>query len=124
MAWAWSETVSTLRMVPAGSGKADTNKQTSALVELQEALGLDQAPARIECYDISNTQGSNAVGVMITSLEGDVVRNTMVTKLYNSAVRVLRLDGYNSVLDEALNPPNDGYGVRRRIYGYGTNRSI
>ncbi len=61
-----AETLSALQ----AQWKADSNKQTSALMELGEALGLDLAPARIECYDISNTQGSNAVGVMITFVKG------------------------------------------------------
>jgi excinuclease ABC subunit C len=50
--------------------KADTNKQTSALTELQEALGLAQAPTRIECYDISNIQGSSSVGAMVVFVKG------------------------------------------------------
>ena len=37
----------------------------SALEELQEALNLPRLPSRIECYDISNIQGSNAVGSMV-----------------------------------------------------------
>jgi excinuclease ABC subunit C len=50
--------------------KADTNKQTSGLTELQEALGLAEAPTRIECYDISNIQGTNAVGAMVVFVKG------------------------------------------------------
>jgi excinuclease ABC subunit C len=36
---------------------ADSNRQMAALAELQQALGLPDPPARMECYDISNTQG-------------------------------------------------------------------
>jgi excinuclease ABC subunit C len=44
---------------------SDEQKTTGALLELQEALGLPNVPNRIECYDISNIQGSSAVGSMI-----------------------------------------------------------
>ncbi len=43
----------------------DTQKTQLALEELQEALNLSSPPQRIECYDISNTQGTNSVGAMI-----------------------------------------------------------
>ena len=48
----------------------DTSKQNEALAELQNALGLPQAPNRMECYDISNTQGTNSVGSMVVFLQG------------------------------------------------------
>ena len=41
---------------------ADTHKQSQALGDLQEALNLEEPPNRIECYDISNIQGTAAVG--------------------------------------------------------------
>jgi excinuclease ABC subunit C len=50
--------------------QADTNRQTEALGELQEALNLPSAPNRIECYDISNTQGTAAVGSMVVFEQG------------------------------------------------------
>ena len=43
----------------------DTQKTQLALEELQEALNLAVPPQRIECYDISNTQGTNSVGAMV-----------------------------------------------------------
>lgn len=36
-----------------------------APAELARALGLDKVPERMECYDISNTQGSESVGSMV-----------------------------------------------------------
>ena len=33
--------------------------------ELGEALGMDEPPLRIECYDISQLQGTNAVASMV-----------------------------------------------------------
>ncbi|MDN4479003.1 excinuclease ABC subunit UvrC [Demequina sp. SYSU T00039] len=44
---------------------SDLTTRSAALQELQDALALDQAPLRIECYDISHTQGTNQVGSMV-----------------------------------------------------------
>ena len=41
---------------------ADRSKHVEAMSELQEALSLPSPPARIECYDISHTQGDQTVG--------------------------------------------------------------
>ncbi|MDO9122637.1 MAG: excinuclease ABC subunit UvrC, partial [Anaerolineaceae bacterium] len=50
--------------------EADKNKQTQALAELQSALQLIEPPNRIECYDISNTQGTSSVGSMVVFEQG------------------------------------------------------
>ena len=44
---------------------ADHNSRSRALTELQAALGLRQAPLRIECYDMSHLQGTDYVGSMV-----------------------------------------------------------
>ncbi len=59
----------TLRALKA-QWEADTHRQSQALAELQQALGLPQPPNRIECYDISNTQGTAAVGSMVVFEQG------------------------------------------------------
>ena len=41
-----------------------------AMSDLQEALGLPRLPERIECYDISNIQGTNPVGSMVVFVDG------------------------------------------------------
>jgi excinuclease ABC subunit C len=46
----------------------------SALQELALYLGLPQAPRRIECYDISNISGTEAVGSMVVMLAGKPAR--------------------------------------------------
>lgn len=43
-----------------------------ALKELGEALGLPEPPMRIECYDISNTQGANQVASMVVCEKGQM----------------------------------------------------
>ncbi len=50
--------------------EADKHKQEEALAELQAALSLSGPPNRIECYDISNTQGTAAVGSMVVFEQG------------------------------------------------------
>ena len=49
---------------------ADRGRTDAALSELEEALSLPAPPRRIECYDISNTQGSNVVASMVVFLDG------------------------------------------------------
>ncbi|MBI5649673.1 MAG: excinuclease ABC subunit UvrC [Chloroflexi bacterium] len=49
---------------------ADENRQMGAVAELQDALGLENPPLRMECYDISNTQGTNSVGAMVVFERG------------------------------------------------------
>ncbi len=55
--------------------EADKNKQTQALTELQQSLGLPEPPNRIECYDISNTQGTASVGSMVVFEQGTPSKN-------------------------------------------------
>jgi excinuclease ABC subunit C len=43
----------------------DEQKTTMALSELSEALDLPDLPMRIECYDISHSQGTNQVAAMV-----------------------------------------------------------
>ncbi|MGD9893322.1 MAG: excinuclease ABC subunit UvrC [Dehalococcoidia bacterium] len=49
---------------------ADKGKTGAALEQLQEALDLPEPPHRIECYDISNTQGTNSVASMVVFIDG------------------------------------------------------
>ena len=49
---------------------ADTGKTRAALEGLQEALDLPTLPKRIECYDISNIQGTSSVGSMVVAIDG------------------------------------------------------
>ena len=50
--------------------KADKDRQHQALAEIQSVLGMQEVPNRIECYDISNTQGTASVGSMVVFEQG------------------------------------------------------
>jgi excinuclease ABC subunit C len=49
---------------------SDLSTRSRALAEIQEALGLDAAPLRIESYDVSNLQGTHVVASMIVFEDG------------------------------------------------------
>jgi excinuclease ABC subunit C len=49
---------------------SDLTTRSRALHEIQEALGLDDAPLRIECYDVSNLQGTHVVASMVVFEDG------------------------------------------------------
>jgi len=61
-----AETLSSLR----AQWEADRSKHVQALAELQVALQLPTPPNRIECYDISNLQGTAAAGSMVVFEQG------------------------------------------------------
>jgi len=71
------ETLTALR----SQWQADTNKQTEALTELQLAFNLNEPPNRIECFDISNTQGTNSVASMVVFEQG--VPNKRLYRRFN-----------------------------------------
>jgi excinuclease ABC subunit C len=59
----------TLRMLKA-QWEMDKHRSENALNELQEALDLPRPPVRMECYDISTTQGVEVVGSMVVFEHG------------------------------------------------------
>jgi len=48
----------------------DLTARSQALQELQDSLELDDAPLRIECYDVSHVQGTNVVASMVVFEDG------------------------------------------------------
>jgi excinuclease ABC subunit C len=59
----------TMRMLKA-QWEMDQHRSERALSELQEALDLPRPPVRMECYDISTTQGVEVVGSMVVFEHG------------------------------------------------------
>jgi len=49
---------------------SDLTTRSKALNEIQEGLGLDDPPLRIECYDVSNLQGTHVVASMVVFEDG------------------------------------------------------
>ena len=49
---------------------SDHNSRSRAMSELQGYLGLEEAPLRIECYDMSHIQGTDYVGSMVVMEDG------------------------------------------------------
>jgi excinuclease ABC subunit C len=61
-----SDTLTSLR----AQWEADRSKHVQALADLQSALAIEQPLNRIECYDISNLQGTAAAGSMVVFEQG------------------------------------------------------
>ncbi|HEX9595804.1 MAG TPA: excinuclease ABC subunit UvrC, partial [Anaerolineales bacterium] len=77
-----AETLSALQ----SQWRVDAQRQTEALVQIEEALQLPRAPQRIECYDISNTQGTAAVGSMVV-FERGVAKNKLYRRFNIKSVQ-------------------------------------
>jgi excinuclease ABC subunit C len=48
----------------------DLTSRSKALDEISDALGMGQAPLRIECYDVSQIQGTDVVASMVVFEDG------------------------------------------------------
>lgn len=60
-----------LASVPAAPARG---REEGVLAALQEALELPHLPARMECFDISNIMGQEAVGSMVVFVDGEPAR--------------------------------------------------
>lgn len=87
-----TETLQALR----AQWQADTHKQEAALTELQEALGLQNPLNRIECYDVSHTQGVATVGAMIV-FENGVPSKKMYRKFNIDSTSIGNPDDFASM---------------------------
>ena len=88
---------------------SDHNSRARALNELQEYLGLEDAPLRIECYDMSHIQGTDYVGSMV------VVEDGLPKKSDYRRFKIKTVDGNNdyAAMAEVL---------ERRLTNYLTDR--
>ncbi len=77
---------------------SDLTTRSLALQEIQDALGLDEAPLRIECYDVSNLQGTEVVASMVVFEDG------MARKSEYRSFTIKGVDGQNDVaaIDEVI----------------------
>ncbi|HEX2132001.1 MAG TPA: excinuclease ABC subunit UvrC [Actinophytocola sp.] len=83
----------------------DLTARSAALQELQDALGLDTAPLRIECIDISHIQGSDVVASLVVFEDG-LARKSEYRRF---AIREAATEGDVASIAEV---------VRRRFYRY------
>ena len=79
------------------SGQKKEEQKTASLQVLQDKLSLSQLPRRIECYDISNISGKNAVGSMVVFQDSEPDK---------SSYRRFRI--------KAIDEPDD-YGMMREV---------
>jgi excinuclease ABC subunit C len=79
------------------SDRKKEEQKTAAMRILQEKLSLTKLPQRIECYDISNISGQNAVGSMVTFQDGEPDKS-----------------GYRRFRIKAVDQPDD-YGMMREV---------
>ncbi|MBI4233000.1 MAG: excinuclease ABC subunit UvrC [Chloroflexi bacterium] len=77
---------------------AEGDALEGAMRELQEALSLPRLPSRIECYDISNIRGTDAVGSMVV-FEGGKARSAHYRRFKIRTVQ--GIDDY-SMMQEVL----------------------
>ncbi len=77
-------------------------KTEGAMVGLKQALGLKNLPYRCECYDISNTQGTNSVASMVV-FEGGVPKKSDYRKFKIKTVKgISDFDSLKEVIDRRL----------------------
>ncbi|GAA3769416.1 excinuclease ABC subunit UvrC [Microbacterium kribbense] len=102
---------------------SDYVARTQALTDLQEALGMTEAPLRIECYDISHLGGTNVVASMVVFEDGlprkDQYRSFHIPETTDDT------DSMHQVLMRRLayldqpDPPDDAEaGTRKRRFAY------
>ena len=108
---------------------SDLSARSRALAELQDALGLPDAPLRIECFDVSNLQGSDVVASMVVFEDG------LPRKSEYRRFAVRGTDGQNDVaalnevvtrrfrrhLEERSRPPVDKAEGQSRRFAYPPN---
>ena len=97
---------------------SDSANLDSAMSELQEALNLARPPRRIECYDISNIQGTNPVGSMVVFEDGNPKRShyrrfkikTVKGVDDYSMMREVLTRRFRHLAKQGQSPPSNGVG--------------
>lgn len=98
---------------------SDYTARTKALTDLQEALGMTEAPLRIECFDISHLGGTGVVASMVVFEDGlprkDQYRSFSVAEttddtdsMYQVLTRRLAHIDRDEAEQEAIDPTAEG----------------
>ena len=107
----------------------DHNARSRALTEIQDLLGLPEAPLRIECYDMAHLQGTDYVGSMVVLEDGlpnkREYRRFKVKEVpgnddYAAMEEVLtrRLTAYIAERDQPLDELDDTVRARPKRFSY------
>jgi excinuclease ABC subunit C len=111
---------------------ADFVARSQALTDIQEAIGMEQAPLRIECYDVSHLSGTNIVASMVVFEDGlarkDHYRRFSIPSstddtdsIYQVLSRRLAYLTEPEPTEPALDPTSDGVvadDVKRKKFAY------
>jgi excinuclease ABC subunit C len=112
---------------------SDLTARSQALAELQELLGMSDAPLRIECFDISHVQGTNVVASMVVFEDGLARKSEYRRFAMRSSGgdtdwiaevtrrRFLRYQSENSIEAETERAEIEAAGGRARKFAYAPN---
>jgi len=108
---------------------SDLTTRSQAMQEIQDALGLDTPPLRIECFDVSNLQGTHVVASMVVFEDG-LARKSEYRKfairgatddlaaIYEVVTRRFRRYLAERDADVAANPERTDVDTDRRKFAY------
>jgi len=107
---------------------ADFATRSTALADIQEALGMGEAPLRMECYDVSHLSGTNIVASMVVFEDGlprkDQYRRFNIPSSTDDTESIYQtLSRRLSRLDDEL-APVDEVGEQRKRFAYRPNLLI
>jgi excinuclease ABC subunit C len=107
---------------------ADFATRSTALADIQEALGMDDAPLRMECYDVSHLQGTNIVASMVVFEDGlprkDQYRRFSIPSSTDDTESIYQtLTRRLARLDDELAPVEE-VGEQRKRFAYRPNLLI
>jgi excinuclease ABC subunit C len=107
---------------------ADFATRSTALADIQEALGMTEAPLRMECYDVSHLSGTNIVASMVVFEDGlprkDQYRRFNIPQSTDDTESIYQtLSRRLSRLDDELAPVAE-VGEERKRFAYRPNLLI
>jgi len=107
---------------------ADFATRSTALADIQEALGMSDAPLRMECYDVSHLSGTNIVASMVVFEDGlprkDQYRRFSIPQSTDDTESIYQtLSRRLARLDDELAPVEE-VGEQRKRFAYRPNLLI